>query len=255
MRTIVVIPTYQEALNVLEALARVREAAPEADILVVDDSSPDGTAELAAKAGEEMGGIRVLVRAERQGLGPAYREGWQWAIDHGYEAVVSMDADGSHDPASLPSLLGPLEAGADLVMGSRYVPGGSVPGWALHRLLLSRVGNRYAGLVLGCGVHDATGGYRAYRADLLRRIDLSTLHANGYGFQIELVHRSVELGAHVMEVPITFVDREFGTSKMSAAIVWEALALVTWWGLRDRLIRPWLTGRSKPPGLGSGGGG
>jgi dolichol-phosphate mannosyltransferase len=179
----------------------------------------------------------VLVRSRRQGLGPAYREGWRWAIDHGYEAIVSMDADGSHDPAALPSLIGPLEGGADLVMGSRYVPGGAVPGWPLHRLMLSKGGNRYAGLVLGLPVHDATGGFRAYRADLLERIDLSTLRANGYGFQIELVHRSVRLGAKVVEVPITFVDRQLGTSKMHAGIVWEALGLVTWWAVRDNILR------------------
>ena len=248
MRTVVVIPTYQEALNVVEALTRVRATLPDADILVVDDSSPDGTAALASGVGDDLGGIHLLVRPERQGLGPAYRQGWQWAIDRGYEVIVSMDADGSHDPAALPRLLAPLEDGADLVLGSRYVPGGSVPGWAMHRLLLSKAGNRYAGLVLGFGVHDATGGYRAYRADLLRRIDVATLRASGYGFQIELVRRSAALGATVVEVPITFVDRELGTSKMSGSIIWEALALVTWWGIRDRLVRR----RRTPPIQGRG---
>jgi dolichol-phosphate mannosyltransferase len=237
MRTAVVVPTYQEADNIVEAVTRVRRALPDAEVVVVDDSSPDGTAALASSLGAELGQVQVLVRSRRQGLGPAYREGWRWAIDHGYEAIVSMDADGSHDPAALPSLIGPLEGGADLVMGSRYVPGGAVPGWPLHRLMLSKGGNRYAGLVLGLPVHDATGGFRAYRADLLERIDLSTLRANGYGFQIELVHRSVRLGAKVVEVPITFVDRQLGTSKMHAGIVWEALGLVTWWAVRDNILR------------------
>lgn len=232
MRTLVIIPTFEEALNIAGAVARVRASAPQADILVVDDSSPDGTAAIARDAGAE-----VLVRPVREGLGPAYREAWRWAMDHGYDAVVDMDADGSHDPAALPSLLERLEAGADLVMGSRYVPGGAVPGWPLRRLLLSRWGNRYAGLVLGLPVHDATGGYRVYRMDLLRRIDLSTLRANGYGFQIELAYRAVRLGAKVVEVPITFVDRTLGKSKMNGSIVGEALVLVTWWGIRDRLLR------------------
>jgi dolichol-phosphate mannosyltransferase len=232
VRTLVIIPTYQEAMNVADAVARTRLAAPDADVLVVDDSSPDGTADVARESGAE-----VLVRPAREGLGPAYREAWQWAIDHGYEAVVDMDADGSHDPAALPSLLAPLGDGADLVMGARYVPGGAVPGWPLHRLLLSRWGNRYAAAVLGLTVHDATGGYRVYRVDLLRRIDLSTLRANGYGFQIELAYRAVRAGANVVEVPITFVDRTLGKSKMNVSIIAEALLLVTWWGIRDRLLR------------------
>jgi len=237
LRTAVVVPTYQEAMNIVDIIGRVRAALPEADVVVVDDSSPDGTAKLAEQVGIEQGQVHVLVRPRREGLGPAYRHGWSWAIDHGYEAVVSMDADGSHDPAVLPELIAGLEAGADLVMGSRYVPGGAVPGWPMHRLMLSRGGSRYASLLLRLPIHDATGGYRAYRTDLLRRINLSTLRANGYGFQIELVHRSVRLGAKVVEVPITFIDRRLGTSKMHAGIVVEALWLVTWWGARDRLLR------------------
>jgi glycosyltransferase involved in cell wall biosynthesis len=232
VRTLVIIPTYQEALNIAEAVGRARRACPRCDVLVVDDSSPDGTAAIARDAGAE-----VLVRPVREGLGPAYRQAWRWAMDHGYDAVVDMDADGSHDPAAIPSLLQPLEAGADLVMGSRYVPGGAVPGWPAHRLLVSRVGNVYARVVLGLPVHDATGGYRAYRVELLRRIDLASLRANGYGFQIELAYRAVRLGAKVVEVPITFVDRTLGHSKMSGGIVGEALLLVTWWGVRDRLLR------------------
>jgi len=236
MRAAVVVPTYQEALNIAGILARIRSALPDADVLVVDDSSPDGTAAIAERVGAELGRVHVLIRPPRQGLGPAYRAGWRWAIERGYEAVIDMDADGSHDPASLPDLLGPLAGGADLVMGSRYVPGGSVPGWALHRLLLSRGGNWYAMWALGLPVHDATGGYRAYRTELLRKIDLSTLRANGYGFQIELAYRSVQLGATVVEVPITFTDRTQGTSKMHAAIIGEALMLVTAWAIRDRIL-------------------
>ena len=236
MRTVVVIPTYQEALNIATAMRGVRASVPGAHILVVDDDSPDGTAAIAEGLAGELGQVDVLRRPLREGLGPAYRAGWAWALAQGFEVVVSMDADGSHDPRSLPALLDAVRDGADLAMGSRYIPGGSVPGWPLHRLALSRGGNRYASVVLGIPVRDATGGFRAYRADLLERIDLSTLRANGYGFQIELVHRSILLGAAVREVPITFVDRTLGESKMSAAIIGEALALVSWWAVRDRLV-------------------
>jgi dolichol-phosphate mannosyltransferase len=237
VRTVVVIPTYEEALNIESILGRTRDALPEADILVVDDNSPDGTADLSKKVGDEIGGVYVLHRPGRAGLGRAYRAGWAWALERGYDAVISMDADGSHDPAELPHMVELLAAGNDLVMGSRYIPGGSVPGWAWHRRLLSVGGNRYAGMVLGIPVHDATGGFRAYRADLMRRIDLSTLRANGYGFQIELVYRATRLGATVAEVPITFEDRRLGTSKMHSTIIWEALVLVTWWAVRDRILR------------------
>ena len=245
MKTAVVVPTYEEAMNVAEIIGRIRASLPEADVVVVDDNSPDGTAKLAEATGVELGHVHVIVRRGREGLGPAYREGWSWAIDHGYEAIVSMDADGSHDPAVLPTLVAGLEAGADLVMGSRYVPGGAVPGWPLHRLMLSRWGSRYASVLLGLPIHDATGGYRAYRSSLLSRIDVSTLRANGYGFQIELVYRSVQLGAEVVEVPITFVDRRLGTSKMHAGIILEALRLVTWWAIRDRVLRRGAHGRAR----------
>lgn len=238
MRVAVIVPTYQEALNVATVVTGVRLSLPDAQVVVVDDSSPDGTADIAKQLGEDLGRVHVIVRPVRDGFGKAYREGWTWALEHGFDVVVSMDADGSHDPAALPALLAPLDGGADLVVGSRYVAGGSVPGWAPHRRWLSRWGNRYAGAVLGVAVHDATGGYRAYRAALLQRIDVTTLRANGYAFQIELVYRSARLGATVVEAPITFIDRRLGTSKMSAAIIWEALGLVTWWGVRDRLLKP-----------------
>jgi dolichol-phosphate mannosyltransferase len=232
MRVAVVIPTYQEADNIATAIEGVRAAVPDAGVLVVDDSSPDGTASVARARHAE-----VLVRTRREGLGAAYRAGWARVLDEGYDVIVSMDADGSHDPAVLPELLSRIEQGADLVMGSRYVPGGRVPGWPAYRLWLSKGGSLYARAVLRLPVRDTTGGYRAYRADLLQRIDVGTLRASGYGFQIELVHRAAMLGARIEEVPITFVDRRFGTSKMHAGIIWEALALVTWWGLRDRLLR------------------
>ncbi|HZQ59411.1 MAG TPA: polyprenol monophosphomannose synthase [Acidimicrobiales bacterium] len=232
MRVLVVIPTYQEVENIAAAINGVRAALPDAAVLVVDDSSPDGTADVAKGAGAD-----VLVRPRREGLGAAYRDGWARGLDMGFDVIVSMDADASHDPAALPQLIAGIDAGADLVLGSRYVAGGAVPGWPAHRLWLSKGGNLYAKAVLGLPVHDATGGYRAYRADLLRRIDVATLGATGYGFQIELAYRSARLGADIVEVPITFVDRRLGTSKMHAGIIWEALALVTWWGIRDRLLR------------------
>jgi dolichol-phosphate mannosyltransferase len=232
VRVQVVIPTYQEVENIATAIGGVRSALPDAGVLVVDDSSPDGTADVAKGCGAD-----VLVRPRREGLGAAYRDGWARALASGADVIVSMDADGSHDPAALPQLIAGIAGGADLVMGSRYVPGGAVPGWPAHRLLLSKGGNQYAKAVLGLPVHDATGGYRAYRADLLHRIDVATLRASGYGFQIELVYRSARLGANIVEVPITFVDRRLGTSKMHAGIIWEALGLVTWWGVRDRVLR------------------
>jgi len=232
VRVLVVIPTYQEVDNIATAIEGARAAVPGAGVLVVDDSSPDGTAAVASGCGAD-----VLVRPRREGLGAAYRAGWARGLEEGYEVIVSMDADGSHDPAALPQLIAGIDAGADLVMGSRYISGGAVPGWPAHRLWLSKGGNLYAKGVLGLPVRDATGGYRAYRADLLRRIDVATLRASGYGFQIELVYRSTRLGARIVEVPITFVDRRLGTSKMHAGIIYEALGLVTWWGLRDRVLR------------------
>jgi dolichol-phosphate mannosyltransferase len=236
MRTLVVLPTYQEAENIAEVLRRVRSAVPRADILVVDDSSPDGTAALAKAAGYELGGVDVLVRPGKSGLGSAYRAGFAEGMARGYEILVEMDSDLSHDPSRLPALLRAVEEGADLALGSRYVPGGSVPGWRRRRRWLSRNGNRYAAAVLGLGVRDATSGFRAYRADALRRVDLTTVRADGYGFQIEMAYRVAAAGGLIVEIPIQFVDRTRGTSKMSGHIIVEALALVTWWGLRDRVL-------------------
>jgi dolichol-phosphate mannosyltransferase len=237
VRTLVVMPTYDEALNIVEALTRVRAAAPEVDILVVDDNSPDGTADLARAAGEELGRVDVLVRPKKDGLGNAYRHGFQVGIDRGYDRLVQMDADLSHDPAALPSLLGALDAGAAAVIGSRYVPGGSIPHWPWHRRALSKWGNRYACVVLGMSVHDATAGYRAYDAKTLQEIDVFSTRAKGYGFQIETAYRVSRAGRPLAEVPISFTDRVRGQSKMSLSVMVEELGLVTWWGIRDRVKR------------------
>jgi dolichol-phosphate mannosyltransferase len=223
-------------------VARVRAAAGGADILIVDDNSPDGTGELADKLAAADEHVQVLHRPGKGGLGAAYLAGFGWALDRGYGAVVEMDADGSHDPAELPSLLSALEQ-ADLVLGSRWVPGGTVRNWPRSRALLSRGGNAYARIMLGLSVHDATGGYRAYRSATLHQIGLHDIRSQGYCFQIELVLRAARAGLVIAEVPITFTERVRGSSKMSQAIVAEALWRVTEWGLRDRL-RP--SGRRGP---------
>jgi dolichol-phosphate mannosyltransferase len=238
VRALVVIPTYQEAGNIARVLQRVRAAVPEASVLVVDDGSPDGTADLAEATGREVGEVHVLRRTRKAGLGDAYRAGFRWGMEHGAPILVEMDADLQHDPAALPSLLAPIEAGdADLVIGSRYVAGGSIPDWRLHRRLLSRWGNRYASMVLGLGVQDSTAGFRAYRTAGLERIDLDGVAADGYGFQIEMTYRSRQAWGRIVEVPIQFGERIAGESKMSANIIGEALRMVTWWGLRDRVLR------------------
>jgi len=235
VRALVCLPTYNESATVTEVLRRARAAVPDAHLLVIDDGSPDGTAAIAEAAATELGGISVLRRPGKSGLGSAYRDGFRRGLEEGYDALVEMDADLSHDPAALPALLGELDAGADLVVGSRYVPGGAIPDWSWHRRALSRWGNRYASAALHLDVHDATAGFRAYRADVLRRVQLDDVRADGYGFQIEMTYRVARLGGRIVEVPITFVDRTEGTSKMSGRIVVEALALVTLWGMRDRL--------------------
>ncbi|HYX44687.1 MAG TPA: polyprenol monophosphomannose synthase [Acidimicrobiales bacterium] len=237
MRTLVVLPTYQEANNIAEVLARLRTAVPEADVLVVDDASPDGTAEVAKAVAHDMGRVDVLVRPGKAGLGSAYRAGFREGMARGYEVLVEMDSDLSHDPGALPSLLAALEEGADLAIGSRYIPGGSIPRWSARRRALSRWGNRYAAFMLPMAVCDATSGFRAYRATTVAALDLDRVRADGYGFQIEMAYLVARAGGRVAERPIEFVDRVRGTSKMSARIVVEALALVTWWGLRARLDR------------------
>jgi dolichol-phosphate mannosyltransferase len=233
-----VLPTYNEALNIAEVLGKVRASVPAAEILVVDDGSPDGTAELAEALGNELKQVGVLRRPGKAGLGSAYRAGFRAGLERGFDVMVEMDADLSHDPAALPSLLAAIDEGADLVIGSRYVPGGSIPNWRLHRRLLSRWGNRYAAAVLRLGVRDSTAGYRAYRATVLTTIDLDGVRADGYGFQIEMTYAVSRAGGKIVEVPISFSDRRRGTSKMSGRIVVEAMVLVTWWGIRDRVLRP-----------------
>ena len=245
MRTLVVTPTYVEAENIDEFLRRTRAALPSGDILVVDDNSPDGTADIAEAAAAELGNIDVLRRPVKQGLGSAYRAGFAIGLEKGYDALVQIDADLSHDPAVLPELLGALESGADLAIGSRYVPGGEIPHWPWFRRALSRYGNLYAAFVLGTGVKDATSGYRAYRADTLKSIDYATTRSKGYGFQIETEYRVHSWGGRITEVPIVFTDRVRGYSKMSWFIFAEELLLVTWWGMRDRARRLW---RRRRPG-------
>jgi dolichol-phosphate mannosyltransferase len=240
---LVVLPTYNEAGNIDTVLRLVRKAVPDATLLVVDDGSPDGTAKLAEETGLEIGGVEVMIRAAKSGLGSAYREGFAWGLERGFDAFVEIDSDLSHDPASIPSLLAPLEDGYEVVIGSRYVPGGSIPAWSWHRRLLSKGGNLYSSALLGLHVADSTAGFRAYAASLLRRIELETVRADSYGFQIEMTYRAVRNGARVKEVPIRFVDRVEGTSKMSFYTVAEALALVTLWGVRRAVHK--VTGRRR----------
>ncbi len=232
VRVLVVIPTYNEAANIEAVVRQVHAALPDAGILVVDDGSPDGTADLVESLAAENGGdVHVLRRSEKSGLGSAYRAGFRWGLAQGYDACVEMDADFSHDPGALPGLVAPLEDGYEVVVGSRYVPGGTIPRWSWHRHLLSWGGNRYADAVLGLGVKDSTAGFRVYAASVLERLDLDRVRAEGYGFQIEMTYRAKQAGAPITEVPISFVDRVAGESKMSWAIVVEAFLLVAWWGL------------------------
>jgi dolichol-phosphate mannosyltransferase len=242
-RTLVVVPTYLEVENIETYLRRLRQAVPDADILVVDDNSPDGTAAAAKAVAAELGGIEVMVRPVKDGLGNAYRAGFEKGLERGYDVLVQMDADLSHDPAALPTLLGALDQGADFVIGSRYVPGGSIPHWPFHRRALSRYGNLYTRFALRMPLTDATSGYRAYTADIVHAVDLVNTKANGYGFQIELAYRISRHGGRVVEVPIIFTDRVRGKSKMSWSIIAEEMWLVTSWGVRDRLRK--LTRRSR----------
>jgi dolichol-phosphate mannosyltransferase len=235
MDVLVVLPTYNELENIDRVLRRIRTALPSASVLVVDDGSPDGTADAAEVLGKELGNIDVLRRRAKSGLGSAYRAGFRWGLDRGFDACIEMDADLSHEPEALPSLVAPLDEGIELVIGSRYIPGGVIPNWAWHRRLLSRGGNIYASTLLGLCVSDATAGFRCYAASLLKRIDLDQVRAEGYGFQIEMTYAARRAGAPVLEVPIRFVDRVDGESKMSAFIVFEALGLVSLWAVQ-RLV-------------------
>ena len=244
-RVLVVVPTYNEAENLQAILDRLRDAVPAAHALVVDDGSPDGTGDLADELAAADPRVHVLHRTTKAGLGPAYVAGFRWAREHGYDVVVEMDADGSHAPEQLPRLLAAL-ADADLVLGSRYVPGGEVADWPLHRLLLSRAGNVYTRRALRMPLTDATGGYRAARGELIDRLPFEDVASEGYCFQVDWAWRAVRAGARVVEVPISFTERAFGRSKMSGSIVGEALVRVTVWGLKDRLA-DWLPGRVRRP--------
>jgi dolichol-phosphate mannosyltransferase len=235
VRVLVMLPTYDEAENIDEVLRRVRIAVPDADVLVIDDASPDGTAELADKLADELGNIEVLWRPAKSGLGSAYRAGFRKALAEGYDVMIEMDADLSHDPDALPQLIAELARGVDLAIGSRYVPGGSIPDWNWARRTISRAGCLYARLMLRLSVHDATAGLRAYHRRILSRIDVEQVRADGYAFQVEMTYLTERAGGKVVEVPIEFRDRTLGRSKMSGRIVVEALLLVTWWGVCDRI--------------------
>ena len=236
-RVAVIVPTYNERANLEQIASRLRTAVPDADLLVVDDNSPDGTGEAADKLAAGDARIHVLHRPAKAGLGSAYIAGFRWALERGFDVLVEIDADGSHQPQELPALLAALEAGADLVIGSRYVPGGTVLNWPKSREVLSRGGNTYARVMLGIKVRDATGGYRAFRATALRQVGLDEVESQGYCFQIDLALRVIRAGLTVVEVPITFVERTQGASKMSRAVVAEALWRVTQWG-----VGAWLHG-------------
>lgn len=232
---LVVIPTYDEAVSLPRTVALLREHVPAADVLVVDDASPDGTGRIADGIASRDPRVHVLHRPGKDGLGAAYRAGFAWGLDRDYDVLVEMDADGSHLPDELPRLVAATER-ADLVIGSRWVPGGSVVNWPRRRLLISRGGTLYARLALGLPVHDATAGYRAFRADTLRTISFAGVASQGYCFQIDMTRRVHAAGLRIVEVPVTFVERTAGESKMSGAIVREALWRVTGWGLA-RLVR------------------
>ena len=229
-----VIPTYNEVNNLARIVTRVRGSVPEADVLIADDNSPDGTAAVADDLAERDPQVKVMHRLGKEGLGAAYLAGFSWALDNGYDVVVEMDADGSHQPEQLPRLLDALR-GADLVLGSRWVPGGTVVNWPKSREVLSKGGNWYTRRALRIPLHDATGGYRAFRASTLRALDLDGVGSAGYIFQVDLAYRTLAQGLRVVEVPIEFVEREIGESKMNRKIVSEALWRVTVWGVRERV--------------------
>jgi dolichol-phosphate mannosyltransferase len=233
---LVIIPTYNEAGNIEAIVKRVRSAVPDTHVLVADDNSPDGTGGIADGIAAVDDSVHVLHRQSKEGLGAAYLAGFRWGIDHGYGVLVEMDADGSHQPEELPRLLTALK-GADLVLGSRWMPGGRVVNWPRTRELISRGGSTYSRLLLGVPMKDVTGGYRAFRKETLEGLGLDEVASQGYCFQVDLARRAVEAGFHVIEVPITFVDREVGDSKMSKDIFVEALWRVTAWGVESRANR------------------
>lgn len=237
--TLIVIPTYDEREALPGTLSRLRAAVPEAHVLVVDDSSPDGTGKWAESIAAQDPAVHVLHRAGKQGLGPAYLAGFAWGLERGYRLLGEMDADASHRPEQLPGLLEAVRRGADLAIGSRWIPGGAVHDWPVHRLLLSRGANLYVRLLMGLGVSDATAGFRVFRAELLERLVAEDIASQGYCFQVDMTRRARDLGAVITEVPIDFDERTEGASKMSSRIVREALVKVTLWGVsrRAQLLR------------------
>lgn len=233
LRTLVIIPTYNEIENLQPIVDRVLAANAHTDVLVVDDGSPDGTGALADELATRHTEVNVLHRSEKNGLGEAYLAGFAWGLARDYWALVEMDADGSHDPADLPRMIDEL-VHHDVVLGSRWTPGGEVRNWPLLRKIISRGGNIYTRLALAVNVHDATGGYRVFNARALERIDLDDVASQGYCFQVDLLWRALQCQLRVVEVPIVFVERERGESKMSGSIVLESLLRVTAWGIRRR---------------------
>lgn len=237
-RTLVIIPTYNERENLPLIVGRVNEACPGVHVLIVDDGSPDGTGELADDLARSAGDrIHVLHRVSKEGLGAAYLAGFAWGLSRGYSVLVEMDADGSHAPEQLYRLLDAVDAGADLAIGSRYIDGGEVRNWPRRRMLLSRTANGYSRTMLGVSINDITAGYRAYRREVLEKIDLAAVDSKGYCFQVDLTWRTVSAGFTVKEVPITFIERELGKSKMSGSNIREALFKIAEWGVRGRLDR------------------
>jgi dolichol-phosphate mannosyltransferase len=232
-KVLVIIPTYNELENLPRILDRLLAAVPDADVLIVDDGSPDGTGDVADARAAEDERVNVMHRTEKNGLGAAYIAGFRWGLDRGYDVLVEMDADGSHAPEQLPRLLGALDH-ADLVLGARYVAGGKVVNWPKYREVISRGGNLYSRIALGVPLKDITGGYRAYKAEVLRTLKLDEVASHGYCFQVDLAWRAIQAGFTVTEVPITFTEREIGDSKMSGGIVREALLKVTVWGAKHR---------------------
>jgi len=243
-RTLVIIPTYNELENLPLIMGRVHKAQPDVHVLIVDDSSPDGTGELADELSlADPARVHVMHRAAKDGLGAAYLAGFAWGLARKYSVLVEMDADGSHAPEQLYRLLDAIDAGADLAIGSRYVDGGTVRNWPWRRLVLSKSANTYSRLLLGVGIHDITAGYRAYRREALEKLDLSTVDSKGYCFQIDLTWRTINNGFAVVEVPITFTERELGVSKMSGSNIREAMTKVAQWGIGGRLDRARGVGR------------
>ena len=249
-RVLVIIPTYQERESLPLIVARLRKAVPAAHVLVADDNSPDGTGKIADELAASDDHLHVLHRPAKKGLGAAYVAGFEWALAAGYDAIVEMDADGSHQPEQLPDLLSAL-ADADVVLGSRWVAGGKVSNWPKSREVLSRAANAYARFIIGIPLRDTTGGYRAYRAAVLRSFDLTTVRSQGYCFQVDLALRSWERGYRIVEVPITFVERELGASKMNRGIVVEAFLRVAVWGVRRRLGQLFARRTSRKPAAGA----